>query len=864
MTILKYKLLFILCLFIVLKSTAFGQVIFRELPDYKIRSTDNLFFDITATRSIIPLNGKWSVASIGEEENKVSVGVPSIFEGTGEFIFEKNFKLTKEEILNNVLEIVFFGLNYAADISVNDIIIYRHGGGEYPFTIDLPRDIVNADDKNILTVKLLYKLDSENTIPLKQRFLFPKNYGGITNDVFIHLKPSVSIVNSVIKCELNEKLTNAKVNIKISVNNSRFRVVRDTSNRSVNFTLKSSLLDQNGNIIKELPDYDFSVERNKEIYLEQIAELNSSEIWSPENPKTYLSRCEVWQDEKLIDVTHNSFAVFTFKVLQDSIVLNNKRFQFNGVTYIPSNTHYGKLTTYDMMETDIILIKEAGFNSVRFSKFVPHPYYLKLCVQYGLLAFVELPGSIIPSGVAQDQNFLTRCRGFVTHYIAAYEKYPAVVALGFGGTYLAELESHISIISNLATLVKEKSDLITYASFGKENLSLIDNLDLYGLELVNTSPSDLSTVIELPQNDIGKGRILITEATYPVNIGNTDGYVNEHSYEAQAKYFEDLIDYSIGNELAGFFLNTMIDFRGDYSSLLSGYNEENLYNIGIVGEDRSTNRLTYKVVHSKLNNLEKVTIPIGSKKDDAPMVFIVFGLILALFMGILVNSGKKFREDASRALLRPYNFFADVRDQRIISAFHSTFLGIIIATIMSLIICNMLFYFKENFLLERLLLSFGSPVIIKVVNYLAWHPFISLIWLSLIGIILIIISSLIVKAASLFVRTRVYISSIYFTLIWSFLPIVLLIPIGIILYRVLAADIINNYIYIGLIVVSFWILYRLMKGIYVIFDASPGSVYFYCTITLIVFFGGILFYFEVENSAVQYLLFTLKQFNVLG
>jgi len=90
---------------------------------------------------------------------------------------------------------------------------------------------------------------------------------------------------------------------------------------------------------------------------------------------------------------------------------------------------------------------------------------------------------------------------------------------------------------------------------------------LYGLELVNTSHTDFSAVIEQLQNDIGKGRILITEATYPVNIGNTDGYVNEHSYEAQAKYFEDLIDYSAESELAGFFLNTMIDFRGDYSSL---------------------------------------------------------------------------------------------------------------------------------------------------------------------------------------------------------------------------------------------------------------------------------------------------------
>lgn len=864
MAILKYKLLFILCSFIFLESTAFGQVVFRELPDYKIRSTDNLFFDITVTRSIIPLNGKWSVASVDEEENKVSVGVPSIFEGTGEFIFEKNFKLTKKEIRNNVLEIVFFGLNYTADISVNDIIIYRHSGGEYPFTIDLPRDIVKADNKNILTVKLLYKLDSKHTIPLKQRFLFPKNYGGITNDVFIHLKPSLSIVNSGIKSELNEKLTKAKVNIKTNIKNRRFKVVHDTSNRPANFILKSSLLDQNGNTIKELPDYNFSLERNKDITLKQTTELNSPEIWSPENPKTYLCKSEIWQDEKLIDVTHNSFALYSFKVLRDSIVLNNRRFQLNGVTYIPSNTHYGKLANYDMMEADIILIKETGFNSVRFSKSVPHPYYLNLCAQYGLLAFVELPAGIIPPGVAQDQNFLTRCRGFVSHYIVAYEKYSAVVALGFGSTYLAEFESHLSIINNLATLVKEKSDLITYASFGKENLSLIDNLDFYGLELVNTSPSDFSVEIEQLQNDIGKGRILITEATYPVNIGNTDGYVNEHSYEAQAKYFEDLIDYSAGSELAGFFLNSMIDFRGDYSSLLSGYNEENLYNIGIVGEDRSTNRLTYKVIRFKLYNLEKVTIPIGSKKDDAPMVFIVFGLILALFMGILVNSGKKFREDASRALLRPYNFFADIRDQRIISASHTTFLGIIIATIMALIICNIFYFFKSSFILERLLLSFGSPGIIKVVNYLAWHPLTSLIWLSLIAIILIVISSLGVKAASLFVRTRVYISSIYFTLIWSFLPIVLLIPIGIILYRVLAADIINSYIYIGLIAISFWILYRLMKGIYVIFDASPGSVYFYCILFLVVLFGGILFYFEVENATVQYFLFTLKQVNILG
>ena len=89
MTILKYKLLFLLCSFIFLKSTAFGQVVFRELPDYKIRSTDNLFFDITTTRSIIRLNGKWTVASSDEEEIKVSVGIPSIFREPGNLFLKR-------------------------------------------------------------------------------------------------------------------------------------------------------------------------------------------------------------------------------------------------------------------------------------------------------------------------------------------------------------------------------------------------------------------------------------------------------------------------------------------------------------------------------------------------------------------------------------------------------------------------------------------------------------------------------------------------------------------------------------------------------------------------------------------------------
>jgi hypothetical protein len=108
----------------------------------------------------------------------------------------------------------------------------------------------------------------------------------------------------------------------------------------------------------------------------------------------------------------------------------------------------------------------------------------------------------------------------------------------------------------------------------------------------------------------------------------------------------------------------------------------------------------------------------------------------------------------------------------------------------------------------------------------------------------------------------VFIVSVYFTFIWALLPVVLLIPVGIILYRILLAGTINFYIYLGLGFVILWILYRLVKGIYVLFDAKPSTVYLYSSLFIITVIGATLFYFELKHSTVQYLIFTVKQFNI--
>jgi beta-galactosidase len=862
---------------IIFSQATFSQVIFRDIPNYKINSSDQLFFDITNTRSIIPLNGTWKVYNADDnKQEKVSVTVPSIFDGKGEFVFEKSFTLTNDQLNNNKVSLNFFGLNYSADISVNKIIIYRHPGGEFPFSVSLPRDILKSDKSNIISVKLSYELDAQNTIPLKQRFLFPQNFGGVISDVYLHLTPNVSISDFSYKTEIDVKSNKAVISFQSVIDNKEFKKITDTLNTQTSFTLRTQIFYPDGRTStssgssstsgssSSLSDNNFVLRQNKQIEIKNSITIASPVLWSPENPVSYTLRLELWRGDKLVDRSDKSVALFKMEASQNSFTFNGKDFNLFGVTYSPSYFQYGSLSSYERMESDLEKIKQAGFNAVRFSKELPHPYYLRLCEQIGLLAFVELPIANLPEALAGSQNFVVRSKNYLSSMVNAYKDFSAIAGIGFGSSYLFNSDEHRALLSDLAGQVKKNKNILTYASFFDYNFEQIDNLDIYGIELLNKQPNDIQQEIEKLIAATGNGRLFIGEATYTANIGQTDGYVNKYSYEAQAKFFDDVFNFSEQNKIAGFFANTMFDIRGDYQSLVSGYNKDKIYNIGLVSEDRSQERLAYKVLSARMRNTEKVTIPIGSAKDDAPMLFIITGLVLALLMGILVNSGRKFREDASRALLRPYNFFADVRDQRIISAYHTLFLAFVIALVCSLVMANLLFYIKNSVLAEKIILAYGNTGLISGISYLAWNPLNSLIWLFVITIIVLILLTIIITSASFFVRTKVYLSSVFFTVVWSLLPVTLLIPVGIVLYRLLNAGVGNIYVYIFLAAFILWIIYRLLKGISVIFDVNAGGIYFYGLISIAALKLIFFLYFEVNNSVYQYLKLALKQFNIIG
>lgn len=863
MHFLKSIYRFIIAITILVNFSIDGQIIFKNLPANDLISNDSVFLDIGKTRRILSLHGRWTVyPADSDKKQRVSVEIPSSFEGEAELIFEKDFILTKSDIQNHRLRLNFLGVNYSADISLNNISIHKHLGGEFPFSLDLPRDILNAEKPNILTVRISNKSDAKSTIPVKQRFHFPKSGGGIFRDVYIHITPNIFISELSTKVIFDAKSKKYLLNVKSKIENRELSAQTDSATDAESFSSIFYLSPFPSQTVVKTAETKFRLSKNSETTLTQTLELDPSMLWSTFFPKTYLLTAEIFRGENLMDVTSRRVGLYLLQLAGDSLLLNNQKFNLDGVTYCPIFEDYGGLIPYSQMNKDIQLIKATGFNAVRFAKKVPHPYLLYLCQNYGLLPLVELPINAVPPSIIGSEDFVNRTVNYATAFVKGFGNH-TISFIGLGGGFIGDSPESVNLIQNLAEVIHKNSSAIVYASF-RSSFQSINGLDLYGIELINTAIDKNSLEHALVNTQINLGRIFITEATYIASRGKSDGYLNSNSFEAQAKFFEDVVDFSNGLSLSGYFLNSMFDYRSHFPSVVSGFNNEHLLPLGLADETRNTYRIGYKVIYAKLNKAEKVTIPIGSTKDDSPMLFIITGILIALIMGIMINSGKKFREDSSRALLRPYNFFADVRDQRLISGIHTLIMLIILSLTSGLLLSNVLFFLKESIRFEKVLLSFGSTDLLHNISMLAWNPFASIIWLSIITLIAFIILMLIVKVASFFVKTRVAFDSVFHTVVWAFLPLVLLVPLGITLYKVLSVSAINIYLFIGIALFTVWVFYRLMKGIYVIFDTNPFNVYLYSIVILIIIAVVFAVYFQLSVAAFTYIFHALKDYNFLG
>lgn len=354
--------------------------------------------EINGKQAIHSLDGNWAF-SPGKKPKHAwewqTIKVPANWykEGydiSGEAWYQKTF-IANEDLKNKKVTLLLKGIDYQADIWLNDKHLAKQEGYFQVNTVDLTPAII-AGKRNTLTIKVDSPLENKEDFSLRKRLLKgifshhdtrpggawsdrgqEQNTGGIWGSVEIHTSHQLFIKNI--------SATSVKtINDKWTLNTHIHSEGENPDNVSYHWTLKGS--NHVSPIFKGISNQQtFSIS------------INSPALWWPKilgKPNLYELTILAKQGQKTL---HKKTITTAFRdiTLNDKKMwsINGKRLLLQGTNYIP--TQWLSELNSKKIRKDIDLMMDAHINTIRVHAHITHPEFYRQCDERGLLVWQDFP-----------------------------------------------------------------------------------------------------------------------------------------------------------------------------------------------------------------------------------------------------------------------------------------------------------------------------------------------------------------------------------------------------------------------------------------------------------------------------------------
>jgi len=795
----------------------------------------------TPTRSVISLNGAWQVSSDGGDAWG-GVTIPSCFNDQDELLFRRTFQIPPALVEKYRWKLVCYGIQYQSTITVNGQFVYQHETG-MPFSILIP-DEVKLSTTNTIQIEVANRLGYTSTVPGRKLFLGSRTYGGIYRDIMLVGVPRVWVDDARFQTQVHDGSATAHFKVRVVSGTIKGMVVGgagDSLRQST--TIPSDRANFELSLVMHGPlgsdsvaatevartTQTFTLETKRTANIDLTVPVNSPSLWAPGSPNLYDAVLQVRYQGVLIDELKLDVGFQTLGVRGNQLVLNGQPINVKGIVYIPDSKAYGASLSYEQMRRDMQTIKDMGVNLVRFADGVPHPYLLDLCDQFGLMALIDVPIGTPPTALFGQESYLKRAMDRTKFAIEQGGKYTCVVAYGLSATIPGGDDQAIDVVRRIRAFVDSVDfRLLTFSASKWSSPELRKLCDIAGLNAFDVDLDKLGTKIRLVQGELNNEKpLLLLGYGKFVQLDNHGGYSDPISIEAQAKYVSDIFSLINQTGLAGGVYWSFNDYRTDRPLLTVNNDEQYLATCGLYGLDRDL-RQGATMLTALYTDQKTPDVQIGEYTPPSTIPFIATGFVCAIVFLLLINSSRRFRENVFRALLRPFNFFADIRDQRILSSFQTTVLGLVIAVTFAVIASSLCYYYRMDEGFDVILSAIITSDFLKhFLNYIIWRPALSIISFTVFFFGLMLIVALLIRLCAAFVRNRIFFADAYIIAIWGALPVLLLIPVAMILYRVLEAPGAGMIAFTAMVLVLVWMLYRVLRGTAVVYDVRPLKVYGY-------------------------------------
>lgn len=812
-------------------------------PDQSVYTT----LTASSTRTVIALSGaSWEV-SFDDEDNWSSVTVPSSYMRSGRLVLRRTFNIPENLLKNYRWKLVGYGLQYSGSIQINgNFIVQRES--LIPFTANIPEE-AQLGRENTIRIEVDNRLDYSATVPGRRIPLDIRTYGGVVRDIFLVGTPRVWVDDVRIK-----RKGEGQVGFEIGVVSGTIKgmsVGRSSDSAGSGGSIGSDAADFDVSVIVRSPSgvdtipagevgraqQTVSLQSKRTALAELDVDVNSPMLWAPGSPSLYSAVVQVRYRGALVDEKIVPFGFRSFTSGSKDLVLNGSPLKAKGIVYIEDSEKYGASLSYEQMKQDIETIRDLGANMIRFSGSVPHPYLLEMCDRMGLLVFIDIPLGAAPPYLYTNSEFIERAIERTRSAVEATRGYTCVVGYGVGFPVGVDTENGVEFLARARRTVDSlASDALFYAAAGSwKNPKLREAVDIAGVSLLDGNEGNIRHLVEGALADLqGSKPLLLLAYGNLVRIGNQNGYSDPTSSQSQARFVSDVQIILQGLDVAGGIHWAFSDYRTDRPLLTVNNDDQYLASCGLMTLGRDM-RIAGKTLGALYTDQRPPDIAIGDYETPSTVLFIAIGIACAIVFLLLINNSRRFRENVFRALLRPYNFYADIRDQRILSTFQTTVLAIVIAVTFAVILASLCYFYKMDEAFDFVLSAVIPYDSVKeLVDYVIWRPALGVATFTGVFFVSLVLVTVLIRACSMFVRNRIFFNDAYTIAIWGALPVLLLIPVGMVLYKLLNIPSAGLVAFVIMLGVLGWLLYRVLRGTAVIYDVRASRVYAYALGGLVV------------------------------
>lgn len=339
-----------------------GSIINAEDPSYDDAGWRKL--DLPHDWSIEDLTDTPSDSAVGPFSKKSAGKHATAWTVGGTAWYRKKFSLDKNSAGKKVY-IRFDGVYMNSDVWINGHHLGNHRHGYTSFIYDLTAYLKRSGEKNVIAVEVKNEGDNSRWY----------SGSGIYRHVYLHVLNQTHIQNWGVAITTNNIFQNsADVNISTLINN-----------RTSNLSLKAEVYSAEDKLVGSS-----SVDASNKAKAEISIAVKTPKFWDNEKPYLYQLKLSLIKNGIVVDIYKQSFGIRTIQFSsKDGFSLNGKSIKLKGGCIHHDNGPLGAAAIDRAEERKIELLKQNGYNAIRFSHNPYSPYLLDVCDRLGMLIVDE-------------------------------------------------------------------------------------------------------------------------------------------------------------------------------------------------------------------------------------------------------------------------------------------------------------------------------------------------------------------------------------------------------------------------------------------------------------------------------------------